>query len=54
VNLGVTYRYVVHAEIQRGGKVLEETKTLSLSPGADTGLAFDFPGKDASRLAGVP
>jgi len=48
---GDTYTYVVRAEIPRGGRLLEETKTLSLWPGANVNVAFDFSGKDTSRYA---
>ncbi len=51
LSVGLTYRYVVRAQVQRDGKLLERTETLSLSPGDNKSLALDFSGKDASQYA---
>lgn len=39
---GFSYKYVVHAEIVREGKVVEENKTVTLTAGQQTGVAFGF------------
>jgi uncharacterized protein (TIGR03000 family) len=43
LNPSLTYKYIVRAEVLRGGKRLEGTQTLSLSPGDSKSLALDFP-----------
>ena len=39
---GFSYKYVVHAEIVRDGKIVEEDKTVTLTAGQQTGVAFGF------------
>ncbi len=39
---GLTYKYVVRAEIVRDGKLVAETKTVQLTAGGREGLAFGF------------
>ena len=39
---GLTYKYVIRAEIVRNGKIATETKTVNLTAGSDEGLAFGF------------
>jgi uncharacterized protein (TIGR03000 family) len=39
---GLTYKYVVRAELERNGKIATETKTINLTAGGDEGVAFGF------------
>lgn len=39
---GFAYKYVVKAEIVREGKIVTEEQTVSLTSGAQTGVAFGF------------
>ena len=39
---GLTYKYVVRAEIVRKGKIATETKTVNLTAGGTEGVAFGF------------
>lgn len=39
---GFSYKYEVRAEVVRDGKIVEDTKTVVLTAGANAGLAFGF------------
>ena len=39
---GFSYKYVVHAEIVRDGKLVDEDKTVTMTAGQQTGVAFGF------------
>ncbi len=39
---GLTYKYVIRAELVRNGKIAEETKTVNLTAGSTEGVAFGF------------
>jgi uncharacterized protein (TIGR03000 family) len=39
---GLTYKYVVHAEVVRDGQVQEDTQTVTLTVGQTTAVAFGF------------
>ena len=39
---GYSYKYEIRAQIVRGGKLLEEVKTVHLTAGANQGVAFSF------------
>lgn len=39
---GLTYKYVIRAEIVRDGKIAEESKTVNLTAGSTEGVAFGF------------
>lgn len=39
---GLTYKYVIRAEMERNGKIASETKTVNLTAGGDQGVAFGF------------
>lgn len=48
---GLRYKYEVRAEIEREGKILEETKTIYLTAGGREGLAFGFNPRPDEGLA---
>ena len=48
---GLTYKYVIRAELPRDGKMAEETKTVYLTAGSSEGVAFGFNRKPVSALA---
>ena len=48
---GFNYKYAVHAEIVRDGKIVEEDKTVTLTAGQQTGVAFGFNAKTTEGLA---
>ena len=48
---GLTYKYVIRAELPRNGKMAEETKTVYLTAGSTEGVAFGFNRKPISALA---
>jgi uncharacterized protein (TIGR03000 family) len=39
---GLSYRYVVHAQVVREGKILEDTQTVTLTAGQIEAVAFGF------------
>ena len=39
---GLTYKYVIRAELVRNGKIAEESKTVNLTAGSTEGVAFGF------------
>lgn len=43
---GLNYAYVVRAEIERDGKLVEETKTANLRAGQDVALSFSLSGDE--------
>ena len=49
---GYRYKYEVRARIPRGGKMLEEVKTVYLKAGANEGVAFGFNQVPESLTAG--
>ena len=53
---GNRYEYEIRAEIVRDGNTQTETKTVTLGPGEETNLSFNFEGKQESRqsLAAMP
>ncbi len=48
---GLTYKYTVTAQIQRGGKMLEDTKEVTITAGSSDGVAFGFNAKPDAQLA---
>ncbi len=48
---GLSYKYVVRAEIIRDGAPVHETKEMTLTAGAQEGLAFDFNEGPTEQLA---
>lgn len=44
---GYNYNYEVRAEAVRGGRVVEQVKTVDLRAGQTTRLAFDFPATES-------
>jgi uncharacterized protein (TIGR03000 family) len=48
---GLTYKYQVTAQIVRDGKVLEDTKEVTLTAGSRDGVAFGFNVKPDEQLA---
>jgi uncharacterized protein (TIGR03000 family) len=45
---GLNYNYDVRAEVVRDGKVIEETRSVTLTAGGREGLAFSFDKAKAS------
>ena len=50
---GLSYKYVVNAQVVRNGQMLEDTRTVTLTAGQMTAVAFGFntPADRASGLA---
>ena len=48
---GLTYKYVIRAEIERDGKLVDETKTVHLTAGEMEGVAFGFNPTPVQGLA---
>jgi len=48
---GLTYKYVIRAELVREGKLYEQTKTVHLTAGATEGVAFGFNPLPTAGLA---
>jgi uncharacterized protein (TIGR03000 family) len=48
---GFSYKYVVRAEVVRDGVVREDTRTVILTAGQTTALAFEFDGRVTEGLA---
>lgn len=48
---GLTYKYVVKAEIVRNGQVVENTRTVSLTAGQISAVAFGFNTTPAEQVA---
>ena len=48
---GFSYKYDVHAEIVRDGKIVEENKIVTLTAGEHGGLAFGFNTKADESVA---
>jgi len=48
---GLTYKYVVRAQIVRDGKLVEEVQTVYMKAGASEGLAFGFNPTTTQSLA---
>jgi uncharacterized protein (TIGR03000 family) len=48
---GLTYRYVVKAEVVRNGQIVEDTRTVSLTAGQITAVAFGFNTTPAEQMA---
>ncbi len=49
---GMNYKYDIHAEIVRDGKIVEENKTVTLTAGQQNSAAFGF-NKPAEGMAGT-
>ncbi|MGO8690271.1 MAG: TIGR03000 domain-containing protein [Thermoguttaceae bacterium] len=49
---GMNYKYDIHAEIVRDGKIIEENKTVTLTAGQQNSAAFGF-NKPAEGMAGT-
>jgi uncharacterized protein (TIGR03000 family) len=47
---GYVYHYEIRAEIERDGRTVEETRTVTLSAGAKMAVAFDFNAAAAEGL----
>jgi uncharacterized protein (TIGR03000 family) len=48
---GLTYKYVVKAQIVRNGQVVEDTRTVSLTAGQISAVAFGFNTTPAEQVA---
>jgi len=48
---GLSYKYVVRAEIMRDGEPIEETKEVTLTAGATSGVAFGFNAGPTEQIA---
>lgn len=48
---GMTYRYTVVAQVVRDGKVLQDTRVVTLSAGSRDGVAFNFAATADQQLA---
>jgi uncharacterized protein (TIGR03000 family) len=48
---GLSYKYVVKAEIVRNGQTVEDTRTINLTAGQITAVAFGFNVTSAEQLA---
>ena len=48
---GLSYRYVVKAEVVRNGQIVEDTRTVSLTAGQITAVAFGFNTIPAEQVA---
>jgi len=51
---GLTYKYVIRAEVEREGELVEQTKTVHLAAGEREGVAFGFNPLPAEGLASTP
>jgi uncharacterized protein (TIGR03000 family) len=48
---GLSYKYVIRAEVVRNGQAVEDTRTVILTAGQTTAVAFDFNGEATTNLA---
>jgi uncharacterized protein (TIGR03000 family) len=48
---GLSYKYVVHAQIARAGKLLEDTQTVTLTAGRIEAVAFGFNVQQTEQVA---
>ncbi len=48
---GFSYKYDIHAQVVRDGKLVEDTKTVTLSAGENTAVAFGFNPKPTEAVA---
>ena len=50
---GLSYKYVVNAQVVRDGWVVEDTRTIVLTAGQNTGVAFGFNSEQQTTVAEV-
>jgi uncharacterized protein (TIGR03000 family) len=48
---GYSYKYEIRAEVLRDGKMLEDTRTVTLTAGQNTAVAFGFTNNPTEGLA---
>ena len=48
---GFSYKYEIHAEVVRDGKLVEDTRTVTLTAGETIAVAFGFNTKPAESVA---
>ena len=48
---GFSYKYAIHAEVVRDGKLVEDDRTVTLTAGESTAVAFGFNAKPAEAVA---
>jgi uncharacterized protein (TIGR03000 family) len=48
---GFSYKYDIHAEVVRDGKLMEDTKPVTLTAGQNTAVAFGFNTNPAESVA---
>ena len=48
---GFSYKYDIHAEVVRDGKLVEDTHTVTLTAGQNTAVAFGFNTNPAESVA---
>ena len=48
---GMNYKYVIKAEVVRSGVVVEDTRTVTLTAGQVTAIAFGFNATPAEQMA---
>jgi uncharacterized protein (TIGR03000 family) len=53
LEIGLTYRYEVRAEVVRNGKTVVDAREVFLSAGSQENLAFDFTAKPAVTVASL-
>jgi uncharacterized protein (TIGR03000 family) len=53
LEIGLTYRYEVRAEVVRDGKTIEDTREVFLTAGSREDVAFDFAAKKAVSVAAL-
>jgi uncharacterized protein (TIGR03000 family) len=51
---GLSYKYVVKAEVVRDGQTVEDTRTVALTAGQITAVAFGFNLAPAEQVATAP
>jgi uncharacterized protein (TIGR03000 family) len=48
---GLSYKYVIHAQVARNGQMLEDSQTVTLTAGQVTAVAFGFNTQPAEQVA---
>jgi uncharacterized protein (TIGR03000 family) len=48
---GYTYKYLVHAEVVRDGKIVEDDRTVVITAGQSTAVAFGFNTNPSEAVA---
>lgn len=48
---GFSYKYEIHAEVVKDGKTMEDTRTVTLTAGQNTAVAFGFTTNPTEAVA---